>query len=155
MTIIFGEGCSGKSSLALEIAKKQTSLKNKKVIYFALDNDKSLERKILSCPKIKYKYITSPIMLDIEFAIEEDTSFIVIDSINWIKSNSLKDIIRSLDYIELFYKVEVIAIYNTLRMVDVSSKILIDACKGTKMKMLATSKKSKKFTVKRESSNRG
>ena len=51
MTIIFGEGSSGKSSLALEMAKKHTSLKGKKVTYFSLDNDKSIERKIISCPK--------------------------------------------------------------------------------------------------------
>lgn len=152
MTIIFGEGCSGKSSLALKMVKNL----DKKSIYFSLDNDKSLEIKINSCPKIEYKHIKSPIMLDIEFAIEEDTSCIVVDSINWIKSDSLKDIIRSFEYIESVYNVEVIATYNTLKMVDASSKAIIDACKGVKVKIKATSKRGVyKKSSRRDLSSRG
>lgn len=173
MTIIFGEGCSGKSSLALEMAKKHTHKKyqlsksNMKAIYFSLDNDKSIEKKLEFCPNIEYKYIKSPIMLDIEYAIEEDTSFIVVDSINWINYNNfpdkgkseltftLKDIIRSFEYIESVYKVEVVAVFNTLKMVDSTSKSIIDACKGVKAKIRATSKRSVSKKSKRDMSSRG
>lgn len=174
MTIIFGEGCSGKSSLALGMAKKHTQEKyqltqnNKKAIYFSLDNDKSIEKKLEFCPNIEYKYIKSPIILDIEYGIEEDTSFIVIDSINWIGYNNLqdkskselsftlKDVIRNLEYIESVYKVEVVAVFNTLKMVDSTSKSIIEACKGVKAKIIATSKRGiSKKKSKRDMSSRG
>jgi len=159
MTIIFGENQTGKTSLALEMVRKAP-----KVIYFTLDSDKSLKEKVDNVrTNIELKSIDNPFIIDIEMEIiqngglKNDITHLIVDPINFIrqsnvdyfsteKSNNLKNIISSLEYIESTYNLKVIAIFNTLRNVDKTRESIMEYKEHNLVQTNSRVKKSTKKT---------
>lgn len=166
MTIIFGESQSGKTSLALEMVKKSP-----RAIYITLDSDKSLIEKVDKIKNnIELKPIDNPFIIDIEMEIlqngglKNNITHLIIDPINHIrqsnvdyfkteKVDNLKNIISSLEYIELTYNIKVIAIYNVLRNVDKTRSDIMEY--GKTHSLIATTKKKIKRKVKKRTYERG
>lgn len=169
MTIIFGESQSGKTSLALQMIKRSP-----RAIYITLDSDKSLIEKVDKAKNnIELKPIDNPFIIDIEMEIlqngglKNNITHLIIDPINHIrqsnvdyfkteKVDNLKNIISSLEYIELTYNIKVIAIYNVLRNVDKTRSDIMEY--GKTHSLIATTKNTKskiKRKVKKRSYERG
>jgi adenosyl cobinamide kinase/adenosyl cobinamide phosphate guanylyltransferase len=149
MIIIFGDSLSGKSSMALGLVRDSSN-----VLYFALDRDKSLERKIKIKDNIQFKFIEDPFMIDIEMEIKKNgglksnITHIVIDTINFIKKsdtkvNYLKETISSLEYIESTYNIKVIAVFNTLRNIDKTTELILKY--GENIQLIKTNDKRVKI----------
>lgn len=165
MTIIFGESSSGKSTLALEMIKRVP-----KAIYFALDNDKSLQDKIDTIKNdISVRVLEDPFIIDLEMEIlqngglKNDITHIVVDPINFIrhsnvylgteKVDNLKNVISSLEYIESTYNIKVIAIFTVLRNIDKLRRDIMEY--GNSHSLIATKKKKIKKKKKSVSHVRG
>lgn len=131
MKIIFGDHFTGKTTKALKLISGDPN-----TIYFSLDGDKSIESHI---EKSQISQIKNCFLIDIEFAITgKNVKRIVVDPINYIKTvnelnieKTFKDIIKGLEYLHYTYNIEIIAIYNTLKMCDRTREIInIDLLKS-------------------------
>ena len=135
MTIISGESGSGKSELAIKLAKKMNNS-----LYLSLEKDFRSLKKIKEL-KVDFTLMNFKSLLDIKYRILEygglmfnNLDYVIIDSLNLISDNkSYNEKIKYLLDVEKDFKLKIICTLNKPRLVDIP----VDA---TKVKLIELKK---------------
>jgi hypothetical protein len=148
MVIIHGESQSGKSRKVLSLIDQ-----TKKCLYFALDFDKNIKSLELNKKNLQVTaYPKGSFLVDLEYEIlnhgglfKNRLSYVVIDTINFLKDDDKKNLpklLSRLKRIEKEYnKFEIIAVINTLHHFELKNDVQI--IEG--VKFIETKKKKKKI----------
>ena len=121
MTIISGESGSGKSELAIKLAKKMNNS-----LYLSLEKDFRSLKKIKEL-KVDFTLMNFKSLLDIKYRILEygglmfnNLDYVIIDSLNLISDNkSYNEKIKYLLDVEKDFKLKIICTLNKPRLVDI------------------------------------
>jgi hypothetical protein len=121
MTIISGESGSGKSELAIKLAKKMNNS-----LYLSLEKDFRSLKKMKEL-EVNFNIMTYKSLLDIKYRILEygglmfnNLDYVIIDSLNIITDNkSYDEKIKYLLDVEKDFKLKIICTLNKPKLIDI------------------------------------